>query len=85
MNGINVGRWVAGGTAAGIVMWIVEGLSSLLYYQDMQDALQAHGLGVEMSAGTMVSTVLVSMLVGFALIFPVLGYATWHSYRALMK
>ncbi len=23
--------------------------------------------------------------VGFAVIFPVLGYATWHSYRALMK
>ncbi len=23
--------------------------------------------------------------VGFALIFPVLGYATWHSYRALIK
>jgi hypothetical protein len=69
MNKINVGRWVAGGIAAGIVMWIVEGLASLLYYQDMQDALQAHGLAVEMSAGTWFFTVLVSMIAGFALVF----------------
>jgi uncharacterized membrane protein len=26
-----------------------------------------------------------TLFIGLAIVFPILGYATWHSYRALVK
>jgi hypothetical protein len=69
MSGINVGRWVAGGVAAGVVIWLIEGGASFLYMEDMESALQAHGLAMEMNLGAWALSVLVSLLVGLTLIF----------------
>ncbi len=69
MKGINVGRWIAGGVAAGILMWILEGAASTIYLGDMQAALEAHGLSTEMSAGVFLISVAVSLIVGLTLVF----------------
>lgn len=69
MSGINVGRWLAGGVAAGVVIWLIEGGASVLYMDDMETALQAHGLAMEMTLGVWAITVLVSLLVGLTLVF----------------
>jgi hypothetical protein len=69
MGGINVGRWLAGGVVAGIIMWVIEGAASILYMGDMETALEAHGLGMEISAGMMALTVVVSLVAGLVLVF----------------
>jgi hypothetical protein len=70
MGGINVNRWLAGGVAAGILIWVMEGITSmLLYMDDMEAALTAHSLSMELSAGVMVLTVVVSLIAGLTLIF----------------
>ncbi|MGD2134706.1 MAG: hypothetical protein PVF27_01045 [Gemmatimonadales bacterium] len=69
MNGINVGRWLAGGISAGILMWILEGVASTLYLGDMRAALEAHGLSMEMTAAVAMISVVVSLIAGLTLIF----------------
>lgn len=69
MSGINTGRWLGSGLAAGVFIWVVEGAASLLYMQDMETALEAHGLAMTMSAGTMAATVFVSLVSGLVLMF----------------
>jgi len=69
MGKINVGRCIAGGVAAGVLIWIIEGAASLLYMNDMQARLTELGLSMEMSAGTWVLTILVSLLVGLFVTF----------------
>ncbi len=69
MGGINLGRWLAGGITAGIVIWILEGAASIFYMADMQAAMEAHGLVMEMNASAWVISVTVSLLVGLTLIF----------------
>jgi len=69
MKGINVVRWLLGGIVAGIVVWILEGLASMLYMEDMETAMQAHNLAVEMSAAAMILTLVVSLLSGLVLVF----------------
>lgn len=69
MGGINVGRWLAGGVVAGIVMWLLEGAASMLYMADMEAAMAAHNLSLEMSASVWVLSILVSLLVGLTLVF----------------
>lgn len=69
MGGINVGRWLAGGTAAGFLIWVLEGLGSMAYMEEMEAALAAHDLSMELSAGFVVVTVLVSLIAGLTLIF----------------
>ncbi len=69
MGGINIRRWLAGGTAAGVLIWLLEGAASLLYFEDMTEALAAHGLSVEMSASTFLATVALSLLLGLILVF----------------
>jgi hypothetical protein len=70
MSGINMNRWLAGGVAAGILIWVLEGLSSTLLYMDqMEAALTAHNMSMELSAGVMVLTVVISLIAGLALIF----------------
>lgn len=69
MGGINVSRWLAGGFAAGALIWVLEGAASVLYMDQMEAALAAHNLTMEMSAGTMAVTIVVSLLMGLALVF----------------
>lgn len=69
MGGIDVGRWLGGGLAAGALIWVLEGAASVLTMGDMEAALAAHDLGVAMSAGTWAVTVAVSLLVGLTLVF----------------
>jgi uncharacterized membrane protein len=38
-----------------------------------------------MSIVALTAVGIATAFVGFAVIFPVLGYATWHSYRDLVK
>jgi len=69
MSGINVGRWLAGGIVAGIVIWLIEGIASFTYMGDMETALEAHGLAMEMSAPVWALTVIISLIAGLTLIF----------------
>jgi len=69
MAGINTRRWLAGGVVAGIVMWLIEGGASLLYMEDMEAALEAHGLSMEMTGGVWALTILVSLIAGLVLVF----------------
>jgi hypothetical protein len=69
MGGINTGRWLAGGVAAGVVMWLIEGGASVLYMDDMETALQRLGLTMEMSPTFWALTVVVSLLLGLVLVF----------------
>jgi hypothetical protein len=69
MGGINVTRWLAGGVVAGIVMWLIEGVASMLYMEDMQTAMESLGVSMEMTAGTWAMSVLMSLLTGLVLVF----------------
>jgi hypothetical protein len=69
MGGINTGRWLAGGVVAGIVIWLLEGLASMLYMDEMQSALQSLGLSMEMTATVWAITVIMSLITGLVLMF----------------
>lgn len=69
MAGINVSRWLGGGFLAGLVMWVIEGIGSVLYMDEAQTALEAHNLSMDLSASFMMMTVLVSLIAGLVLIF----------------
>jgi hypothetical protein len=69
MGGINVKRWLAGGIAAGALIWIVEGAASTLYMSDMQAALERHGITLVMNAWMWILSVVVSLLMGLTLVF----------------
>jgi hypothetical protein len=69
MGGIDTKRWLLGGLAAGVLIWLVEGLASMLYMEDMTAALDAHGLSMEMSAGAVAASVLMSLLAGLTIVF----------------
>lgn len=69
MKGINVGRWLAGGITAGIVIWILEGAASMFYLADMEAAMAAHNLSMEYGVSAIVISIVVSLLVGLTMIF----------------
>ncbi len=69
MGGIDTKRWLLGGLAAGVLIWLIEGLASLLYLADMKTALEAHGLAMEMSVGAVVTSVLVCLIAGLTIVF----------------
>ena len=69
MGGIDVGRWLGGGIAAGALIWVLEGVASTMYMDGVESALAAHDLSMELTAGTMAITVIVSLLVGLTLVF----------------
>jgi len=69
MGGINVGRWLAGGVAAAVVVFALEGVSSVFYLDRMMASLADHGLGMEMSGSATGLTVLESLISGLVLIF----------------
>jgi hypothetical protein len=69
MGGINVGRWLAGGVVAGIVTFLMEGIASVFYVEEMQTALAALGLSMEMTGAVWVLAILVSLVGGLVLVF----------------
>ncbi len=69
MGTINVGRLVLGGVVAGIVIWIIEGMASVMYMDEVQAAMESHGLSMDMTAGVFLMTVVVSLLAGLVLVF----------------
>ena len=52
MGGIKVGRWLAGGIAAGVVTFFLEGVASIFYMDQMQASLESLGLSMEMTGAT---------------------------------
>lgn len=69
MGNINVARWIAGGVAAGVLIWLIEGTASVFYMGDMEKAMAEHNLKMEMSAGAFAITIIVSLVSGLALVF----------------
>jgi hypothetical protein len=69
MQIINTGRWIAGGIVAGLLMWIIEGAASQMYFAEMMASLDKAGLSVAMDAGTVATTLVVSLLVGLGVVF----------------
>ena len=69
MGKINVGRWILGGVVAGALIFVIEGLGSVLYMEEMQTAMEAHGLAMEMSGGVWIVSILASLLAGLVLVF----------------
>ncbi len=69
MGGINVGRWLAGGFAAAVTTFLLEGIFSQLYQEGMDRALADLGLTIEMTGTTWVLAILVSLILGLALVF----------------
>ena len=69
MGGINIGKWLLGGLVAGAATWILEGLASMLYLEEMQKAVAEHSLTLEMNAGVFVWSIVVSLIVGLTLVY----------------
>ncbi len=69
MSGINVGRWLAGGLVAAIVIFVLEGALSSLYVDRVTQALAARNITMEMEASTLLWAVVISLLNGLVLIF----------------
>ena len=69
MGKINVGRWLAGGVVAGLIVWLLEGMGALLYMDDVEAALQAHSLSMGMSLGIMLTAIAISLLIGLTMVF----------------
>lgn len=69
MGKINVGRWLASGVAATMLIWVIEGAASMIYMEDMQARLSELGLSMDMTTATWVLTIVVSLLVGLVLMF----------------
>ncbi len=69
MGGINVGRWLAGGFAASVVTFLMEGLWSSMYMEQVEAALADLGLEMHMTGMNWVLAIVVSLIFGFALVF----------------
>ena len=69
MKGINVARWLSGGLVAGLIIWVIEGAGTLLYWKDLQAAMVAHDLSMQMGVGIAVIGIVVSLIVGLTLVF----------------
>ena len=70
MGGIDTKRWLLGGLAAGVFIWVVEGVASMLYMEDMRAAVEAHSLSpMEMSASMAVAGAILSLVMGLTIVF----------------
>ena len=69
MNGINVPRWLLGGTAAGVLIWVFESVAGGLYMPDMQVAMSDHNLRMDIGPDKVVLSALTCLLTGWALVF----------------
>lgn len=69
LGNLNEGRWLVGGVVAGIVIWLLEGVASMFYMVDMEQALGKLGLTMEMTGKIWALSVLVSVLIGLTVVF----------------
>ena len=69
MGGINIGRWLAGGFAAAVVTFLMEGLWSTMYMDQAEAAMANLGLSMDMTGATWVLAIVVSLILGMALVF----------------
>jgi hypothetical protein len=69
MGGIDTKRWLLGGLAAGVFIWLVEGAAAMLYMEDMKSALDAHGLAMEMSGTGFALSIVMSLIAGLTIVF----------------
>ena len=69
MGGINVGRWLAGGFAASVVTFLMEGLWSSMYMEQVEAAMANLGLPMDMTGMNWVLAIVVSLIFGFTLVF----------------
>ncbi|MBT8397295.1 MAG: hypothetical protein HKO65_06610 [Gemmatimonadetes bacterium] len=69
MGGINIGRWLAGGIAAAVVTFLMEGLWSTMYMEQAEAAMANLGLTMDMTGATWVLAIVVSLILGMALVF----------------
>jgi hypothetical protein len=74
MAGINVRRLLASGFVAGVLIWLVEGAGAVFLYMELLESRLAElGLSMEMSGFHMSVTALVSLVVGYTLMFFYVG------------
>lgn len=69
MGKFSTARWAWSGIAAGVVMWLGEGLGSMLYMAEMEAAMKAHNLAMEMSTKMIAAGLAISLVAGFTLMF----------------
>lgn len=69
MGGINMQRVLLGGFLAAVIIFVLEGVASLLYFEDLKAALEAHGLSAEMSGPGFLIPVFTTLITGFMLVF----------------
>jgi hypothetical protein len=69
MGGINIGRWLAGGFAAAVVSFLLEGIWVQFYGADLEAAMANLGLTMDMSGANWYLAILVSLISGLAIVF----------------
>ncbi len=69
MTQINMQRVALGALAAGAVIFVAEGIFAQVYMGPMEVALEAHNLSMDLTLGGFVLAALVSLLIGFALVW----------------
>lgn len=69
MSGINWGRCLMAGVAAGVVIFVLEGIAGLFYQEEMMASLEKVGLSAELTPQTWILAILVSLLVGGVAVF----------------
>jgi hypothetical protein len=69
MGGINLGRLMLGTLVAGIVIFVIEGAMASTYTAELTRVLQEHNLTMGGPAAGMVLGAVISLLIGFGLMF----------------
>ncbi len=69
MHGINWGRLVLGSIVAGVIIFLIEGAAATASMAEMARALQEHSLTMPLGARGMVGGAVISLLMGFGLVF----------------
>lgn len=69
MHGINLNRLLVGGFVVGVLFWLLEAASSMIYLDDMRVALQAHNLVLQMKSSTWLASLAGFLMFGLTLVF----------------
>lgn len=69
MHGINLNRLLVGGFVVGVLLWLLEAASSMIYLDDMRVALQAHNLVLQMKSSTWLASLAGFLMFGLTLVF----------------
>jgi hypothetical protein len=66
---MNAQRIAVGGVAAGVVIFVIEGVASQLYMGAMEEAMTAHSLAMSVTPAGIALGVIMSLLVGSVLVW----------------